>query len=98
MNPFSQIDEDIALYRRLIQQPEYLETEDVLELVVVIKTVHAELHDLPPDAIEKYERIVDELDERLREIARAHRHIFEVYSRDWSTRVNILEDELGWEL
>jgi hypothetical protein len=53
---------------------------------------------LPPDAVQRYGRIVNELDEQLREIARAHPQIFEVYSKDWESRVNILEDELGWEL
>jgi hypothetical protein len=46
----------------------------------------------------EYRPLVDELDEELRAIARTHPNAFQVYSKDWTKRVNILEDELGWEL
>lgn len=94
----AQIDSDIAQYRQLLLHPESWETEDLLLLIWLVQDVHAELDDVPQDKLEEYRHLVYELDEELRALAKTKPDIFEVYSKDWTARVNILEDELGWEL
>jgi hypothetical protein len=94
----AQIDRDIARYCQLLLYPECWETEDLLLLISHVKVVHAELDKVPQDKLEEYERLVNELDKELRAIARMYPDTFQVYSKDWTKRVNILEDELGWDL
>jgi hypothetical protein len=97
-NSASQIDDDIARCRRIFQHPKSWETEDLLLVVWLIKGIHTHLHQLPQHELNEYQPLVDELEKELRAIARTHPDVFQVYSKDWTKRVNILEDELGWKL